>query len=96
MNKILTYLSVAVIVCGAITWVITHDQSLARATDVMVIRAQIKAIHSQLDLDQKLRRARDIDQRIWDLEQRYENKTMPLSTKEEIHRLQIELSELRR
>jgi len=95
MNKILTYLSVAVIICGAITWGIAHDQSLARATDILVIRAQIQAIHSQLDLDQKLRRARDIDQRIWDLEQRYENKTMPLAVKEEMHRLRVELSELR-
>jgi len=96
INKIPAVLAAAAILASGIIWVYNHDQSLARASSVLVLRAQIQAVQTLLKEDQDLRRARDLDERIWILEQRYEGKVMPISVKEEIYRLKVELKELRK
>lgn len=95
MKKAITFFTLGTLIIAVIGGLHAYDQSLAKATDILVVREQIQAIHVQLKQDQNLRRARDIDQRIWTLEQRYEGRVMPISVKEEMHRLSVELLELR-
>ncbi len=107
LNKILTCLSIAVIVISAITWTWTHEQSQASAASVTVLRAELgnlnkkfesykKAEREQRIADQNRDRAIDLDKRIWLIEQRFIDKPMPITTKEELFRLKQELKELRR
>ena len=95
MKKLITILTIITMTAGMLAGIYAHDQSLARATDILVIREQISAIHTKLEQDQNLRRARDIESRLWTLENRYEDKIMPISVKEEVQRLGVELRELR-
>lgn len=96
MNRIVTYLTITTLVFTILGGVYAYDQKKANAADVIVLREQIKLLHKQFNESQKIMRARDIDNRIWTLENRYEGKEMPISVKEEIHRLEMELKELRK
>ncbi len=95
-KRIITVLTVVGLLGGMMGGFYTWNQGLARASDVLVLRAELQAIQRLFKEDQNLRRARDIESRLWVLEQRYEKIKMPISVKEEVHRLQVELKELRR
>lgn len=73
----------------------SYDQRKANAADVLVMRQEIQLLYKQFQDDQDKRRARDIESRLWTLEQRYENQEMPVSVKEEVFRLNQELKDLR-
>ena len=84
---------ISVCVIGA--YIFNHDQSLARASDVLKVREEIKMIHQRYQDDRQARRAESVQERIWVLDERYSGKQMPLSVKEEYRSLQAELRKLR-
>lgn len=95
MKRILSYLTAITLAFTLIGGLYAYDQRKANASDVVLVQEQIRLLHKEFSASQKIMRARDIDNRIWTLENRYEGKTIPLSVKEEIHRLKMELRVLR-
>ena len=76
------------------TYIIQYDSSLAKASDVLKIRQEIKLINERYAEDQRIRRIQAIQERVWVLEERYTDKPMPTSVKEEYRRLKFELAAL--
>ena len=95
MKRLITILTVITLAVGLITCLWSYDQSKANASDLLVIRAQIANIQKSFEAAEKRRRAENVEERIWLLEQRFVGKEIPLSTREEIRRLEKELKELR-
>jgi len=95
MKKLITILTCITLSIAILTGVYSHDQSLARATDVLVIREQIKLIHKRFESEQRVRRAQVVQERLWTLSDRYEGKVMPVSVREEARLLKAELARLR-
>ena len=95
MKRAITILTAVSLVIGILAGMYAYDQGLAKAGDVQVIRTEIKLLHARFTQDQKIRRSQDIQQRLWQLEDRYEGKPMPQSVREEHRSLQVELDTLR-
>lgn len=90
---ILTCVTMAGVIIG---WAWNHDQSLARASSVTILRTELKLLQKTYEEDRKLQRARDLDERIWVLKMKYEGKQMPQDVREYLYRMEAELAELRR
>ena len=95
MKRLITILTTITLAVGLITCLWSYDKSKANASDLLVIRAQIANLQTAFTEDQKRRRANDIEQRIWTLEDRFEGRQLTQSVKEELRRLKKELKELR-
>ena len=95
MKRAITILTIITLAVGLITCLVGYDRQLAKAADLLVIRAQIANIQKSFESAEKRRRANDIEQRLWALGDRFEGRVIPQSTKEEIRRLEKELKELR-
>ena len=95
MKRAIMILTLITLVTGTLGCLWSYDKSKANASDLLVIRAQIANIQLSFEAAEKRRRANDIEQRIWTLSDRFENKPIPQSVKEELRRLEKELKELR-
>lgn len=95
MKKIITYLTAATLTAGLLSGLYAWTNTLATAGEMQVVRTQIKLLHQKFEADQRIRREQAIQERLWTLSDRYENKPMPQSTKEEKRSLEAELARLR-
>ena len=109
-GKIVTGLTIVSLLLGIMGGFWKYDQTKANAADVEVVKEEIKLMQQKYELEIQLMkkefdtrdniiRERDLENRIWTLKNRYEGKPtyeIPLSVKEEIHRLEMELNSLRR
>ena len=95
MKKTITILTMITLITGVLGCLWSYDKSKADAADLMVIRAQIQHLQVAFTEAEKRRRANDIEQRIWTLEDRFEGRQLTQSVKEELRRLKKELKELR-
>jgi hypothetical protein len=91
--SILTLLTLAGAILG---WAYTHDQSLARASSVMVLRAEIQQIQLNGENYRKIAEAKDLERRIFELKLSYEGRQMPREIREYLFRMESDLRELRR
>ena len=96
MKKYLIYLPLAVFLIGTGSWAYNHDMSLARASDVLKVREELRLMNQRYSDDAKKRQALYLDKRIWTIQQRYLNTPMDQTTKETLRDLQLELQQLRR
>ncbi len=95
LKKLGLLTSVIVSICVIGGFIIQHDQSLARASELLKVRTEVKILYKKYENDKKTNRANNVQERIWVLEERFLNKQMPRSVKEEYRRLQVELTRLR-
>ena len=96
MKKYLIYLPLAVFLLGAGGWVYNHDMSLARASDIIKVREELRLMNQRYTDDAKKRQALYLDKRIWTIKQRYLNTPMDQTTRELLRDLEFELQQLRR
>lgn len=108
-KKILTGLTIVSLFIGILGGLWQYDLSKADASEVLVVKEEIRLMQKKYETEMYLMkeefdnrddtmRMRDLDNRIWTLRNRYEGIPLyevPISVKEEIHRLEMELSELK-
>jgi hypothetical protein len=95
LKKIATITGIIVSIGVIAGFIFQHDQSLARASDLLKVRAEITILYKQYEDDKKTSRATTVQERIWTLDERFIEKPMPQSVKEEYRRLVVELNKLR-
>ena len=87
--------------------IVAERSKFARAGDVLKVRTEIQLMQQEYRTrftqmsnesiaNQKRAEARDLDKRIWTIEQRYLNTTMDQTTQEMLHDMRMRQSELRR
>jgi len=96
MKKYLIYLPLITVVFGVLVWGYNHDMSLARASDILKVREEIRLMNQRYANDAKKSKATYLDKRIWTIKQRYQYATMDQTTKETLRDLELELQQLRR
>jgi len=95
LKKIATIAGVIVSIGAIAGFIFQHDQSLARASDLLKVRAEIAILYEKYADDKKTDRSKVVQERIWTLDERFIEKPMPKSVKEEYRRLVVELNKLR-
>ena len=96
MKKYLIYLPLTLALLAAGTWIYNHDMSLARASDILKVREEIRLMNERYANDAKKSRALYLDKRIWTIQQRFLKYPIDQITKEMLKDLEIELQQLRR
>jgi len=96
MKKYLIYIPLVTLIFGLFVWGYNHDMSLARASDVLKVREEIRLMNQRYANDEKKSRAMYLDKRIWTIKQRFLKYPMDQTTKETVKDLEIELQQLRR
>lgn len=96
MKKWLLYIPFVTFLIGVAGWAYQHDMSLARASDVLKVREEIRLMNQRYMDDSKKSKALYLDKRIWTIKQRYQYIPMDQTTKEMVRDLELELEQLRR
>jgi len=95
LKKVGAILGAAVLIAGIVGTYHAFDSYVAKAEDIQQIRQSIQKLNQRMDKKADYDQARDIQQRIWDLEAHYrKNPPMPESVRREIMCLTAERENL--
>lgn len=93
--KVASYVTIAVFIFTILGYLINYSRSFVKKDYIIVLENQIKNNSSKCDNIAKLYKIRNIQERIWAMEEKYDNvNAMPTPIKKELRYLKAELEDL--